>query len=83
MRQFLDDILSFIGQTSLTDAEFNSVTAQFTILDDATYGDLSRILKARDSVSNAVDRLTSYYVAGGFDPKVPENTSNIFVGAKL
>lgn len=84
MRDFLDSILNIIGATSLTDDEFNSVTAEFTIYDQATYDDLARILNEREAVSSTRDRLIAQYKANGFD--VTPNLgggSKIYVGGAL
>lgn len=84
MRDFLNSILSFIGSTSLTDDEFETVEATHPIYDQATYNDLSRILQGRENVSIFQDRLTKYYQAKGVDV-APRNTatSNIFIGSPL
>ena len=84
MRVFLDNILFFIGTTSLTNLEFDSIVATASILDQATYNDLANILKNRDSVSTYVDRLTFYYRSAGVQvqPSVL-GTSNVFMGACL
>lgn len=84
MRDFLNGILTFIAQANLTDAEFNSVTAEFAILDENTFNDLSRILAERENVSSAQDRLVAYYKAGGdFDFSGKPNPSEIFIGGAI
>lgn len=69
---------------SLTDAEFNTVTAEIPLYDQTTYDDLSRILKTREGMSNMQERLTSFYTAKGvvFTP-AKTGSSNIFIGGAI
>lgn len=84
MRDFLNEILNFIVADSLTDEEFDTVEATVTIYDQATYDDLSRILAARESVSNMQERLLAYYTARGVDiDEADTGNSNIYVGDVL
>ena len=81
MRDFLDGILNAIGATSLTDIEFDTVTASFAILEEATYNDLSAILISRGGVSDDSARLVAYYKANaGIDVVPVFDRSNIFLG---
>jgi len=84
MRDFLDAILAFIVAESLTDDEFDTVTATMPIYDQTSYDDLSRILAARESVSVLQDRLLAYYQAKGVSIN-PADTgkSDIFLGSVL
>lgn len=84
MRDFFDNILSFIYATSLTDDEFATTTSINPILDQGTYDDLARVLESRDSVTSFKDKLVAYYKAGGFNV-APLNVakSNIFIGSPL
>ena len=84
MRDFLNSILAFIVAPSLTDEEFDSVTAINPIYDQSTYNDLSRILKERESVSTLHERLNAYYKAKGveFTPATIGKT-NIYLGSPL
>jgi predicted CopG family antitoxin len=84
LRAFLNSILFFIGTTSLTDEEFETVTATVTIYDQVTYDNLANILKDRESVSTYVDRLTFYYRAAGVEVQPSAlGTSNVFLGSVL
>lgn len=84
MRDFLNEILTFIVAESLTDDEFATVTAQLPIYDQDTYDDLSRILLSRESVSVLHDRLTAYYKARGVKLKEsPTGKTNIWLGSPL
>lgn len=84
MRDFLDNILIFISATSLTDNEFDSVTASLPLYNQATYDDLSRILSEREAVSDMQDKLVAFYKAKGLDV-APADTgkSNILLGSPL
>lgn len=84
MRDFLNGILSFIVAESLTDDEFETVTAELPLYDQATYDDLSRILASRESVSYLQDRLVAYYKARGVDVQAADTgKSNIYLGDVL
>ena len=81
MRDFLDAILNAIGATSLTDIEFDTVTASFAILEQATYDDLARILLTRGGASTDSARLIAYYKANaGIDVVPVVDKTNIFLG---
>jgi hypothetical protein len=84
VRDFLNGILTFIVATSLTDEEYDTVTAVTPIYDQTTYDDLSRILATREMVSTYQDRLLAYYQARGASI-TPAKTgkSNILLGGKL
>lgn len=83
-REFLNAILGFISATSLTDIEFALANGTANIFDQTSYDDLSRILEAREDVSNMQDRLTHFYLAKGVNVKpVQTGSSNIFIGAVL
>lgn len=91
LRNFLDEILDFIGSESLTDEEFETVEAVEPTVEETytkeTYLALKSVLEARDSVSGQPKKLKLYFIAKGVDlsdagaAKTP--TSNIFVGSKL
>lgn len=86
MRDYLNQILSFIGAESLTDEEFNSLTLQNTDDQIAVYQALQSVLQSRDLVSDDMTmRLQSYFLAKGIPvvkvEKIP--VSNIFLGAAL
>lgn len=86
MRDFIDNILSFIGTASLTDLEFDSITIESYGNDVETYEAILAILLERDGVSTFIERLKSYFVAKGVEiTDTPEHTakSGIFVGGVL
>lgn len=88
LREFLDDILDFIGSESMTDEEYDSLPAglseEYT---KETYLALKGVLETRDSVSGQPKKLKLYFIAKGVDlsdagaAKTPK--SNIFIGSKL
>lgn len=84
MRDFLNSILTFIAAETLTDIEFDTVTATHPLYDQSTYDDLSLILQSRENVSIFQDRLTFFYQAKGVDvkPKIT-GSSNILIGSVL
>lgn len=84
MRDFLNGILSFIVQTSLTDEEFASCTSTIPIYDQNTYNDLANVLENRSAVTVVQDRLVAYYKARGVDVS-PNDTakSNVLLGMVL
>lgn len=84
MREFLNAILSFIGASSLTDLEFESLEIESYAYDAATYEALLAIVDARESVSNTRDRLRYYFLARGVEVSASSaGRSNILVGAVL
>lgn len=84
MRDFLNDILSFIVAPTLTDDEYDTVEATVPIYDQASYDDLARILAARESISDMQDRLIAYYAARGFDvDELDTASTNIYLGSVL
>lgn len=84
LREFLNNILAFIGSESLTDDEFGSVGDIELEYDKYSYGALDSVLEARESVSDARDRLRNYYLARGVVLDAVEVAkSNIFIGVGL
>ncbi len=84
MRDYLDDVLTFIGTESLTDEEFDSVTLEVTTDQVANYNALLEILQSRDAGDGTISRLQNYFLAKGIavvSNRIP--TSNIFVGSPL
>lgn len=84
LREFFNGILTVIGSTSLTDLEYSTMSGApgYTL---ANYEQLAAVVKGRESVSGALDRLTFYFKARGTeipDP-VTVGSSNIFIGAVL
>lgn len=86
MRTFLNNILAFIGSSSLTDNEFATITITEQNYSLATYNALKAVLESRESVSNQLWKLKSYFkIKGapvGGEPAV-RPTTNIFIGANL
>lgn len=84
MRDFIDAILAFIGASSLTDDEFNSLTITEYGLDSETYEAILAVIDARETVSNTRDRLTYYFQAAGVEVVAPSaGQSNIYMGSVL
>jgi hypothetical protein len=84
MRDFLDAILSFIGASSLTDDEFESIELENTNDQVANYNALHTILEDREAVSATLSRLEYYFSAKGVSVSEADSaSSNIFVGAPL
>lgn len=84
MRAILNAILSFIGSTSLTDNEYDSLEIEDTSDDLANYEALLAVLDSREDVSTQKERLEQYYLAKGVavsEPVVAK--SNILVGGEL
>lgn len=84
MRDFLDGILNFIDCESLTDLEFAGIDLALPLYDQATYEALANVLKNREVVSTAQDRLIAYFKAKGFEADaISTAQSNILVGMVL
>lgn len=86
MRVFLNNILSFIGSESLTDAEFNSVGVNVQEYNRETYEALKAVLQGREGVSGQLKKLQSYFTAKGVDlsntpARMP--ASQILIGGPL
>jgi hypothetical protein len=85
MRSFLDGILAFIGSSSLTDEEFNTVVLTEAVISKEAYLTLKGILENREGISGQVEKLKSFFLAKGIDlydsPRNPN--SNIFIGTPL
>ncbi len=87
LRDFLDDILSFIGSESLTDDEFDTVGEEVT--EDYTkvgYEALKAIVQEREGVSGQLKKLKAFYIAKGVDLSATPSrdaSSHIFVGGVL
>lgn len=86
MRVFLNNILSFIGSESLTDAEFNSIGVNVQEYSRDVYEALKSVLQNRDGVSGQLKKLQSFFVAKGVDlsnapARIP--ASQILIGGPL
>jgi hypothetical protein len=85
LRGFLNYILEFIGSTSLTNDEFDSLTLvnpefEYNL---ETYNALLSVLDSREDLSDARDRLKSMFEATGLvidEPAPTENESDILFG---
>lgn len=90
-REFLDSILTFIEAPTLTDEEFEPISAGMAETLEPTvevYEALRDVLLERDSVSDAVDWLERYFVArkvdlDSSDDDEPIAASNILIGSVL
>jgi hypothetical protein len=86
MRDFIDAILVFIGTSSMTDGEFESLSIVSYGYDQETYEAILAMINAyRDGVSTLPDRLKAYFEAKGVEISTPQPTakSHIFVGGDL
>lgn len=88
MRTTLNGILQFIGASSLTDEEWNSLDADALDSDRLRFDALKGVLASRESVSEMYRRLVSYFKAKGMtfgddEPTEALESSNIFVGSSL
>lgn len=87
MRAWLNSILIFIGATSITDVEYaalNALNLEVDNYNQAAYDELSKILEARESVSDLHDKLVAYFKVKGTD--VVSNSigkSTIYLGSVL
>lgn len=87
MRDWLNGILTFIGATSLTDDEYNSINfvgLEVLVYNQSAYDELTKVLSSRELVSNTQDRLTALFQAKGAEI-TPAQTgkSNILLGGRL
>lgn len=88
MREWLNAILSFIGGTSLTDEEYDSINfLNLTVQEynQAAYDQLSKVLETRENVSTMQSRLAGFFKAKGLEALVVADTakSQILVGMPL
>lgn len=88
MRSWLNAILGFIGATSLTDEEYDSINflnLETNVYNQAAYEQLALILKERESVSTMQERLVGFFQAKGLTSvaKIDTAQSNILVGIPL
>lgn len=88
MRDFLDEILAFIGSESLTDEEFELLPdGTVQTYNEYVYKYLRSILQGREAVSSQLNKLKSFFVIKGVS--VVESTaakdpvSQILVGKPL
>ncbi len=94
-RDFLDDVLEFIGAETLTDDESDAAELANMSYDVASYAVLKSILDSRESASDMLYKLAFYYLGRGVNvakvntsapldgeaPKGPK--SNILIGIAL
>lgn len=87
MRDWLNNILTFIGTTSLTDQEFDSINFLNLVTNtynQSAYDELSKVLQNRENVSTMQVRLAGVFSAKGLDVVVRDTgKSRIFLGAAL
>lgn len=84
MRDFLNAILATIGTALLSDEEFEGLTITTYGYDIATYEALLAVIDARESISNARDRLRYIFLAKGVEVEesLPAK-SEIYIGGIL
>ena len=88
MREWLNAILTFIGATSLTDEEYNSINflnIENGVYNQAAYDELAKVLEARESMSTMQERLAGFFRAKGLTELTPLDVakSEILVGIPL
>lgn len=85
MRDFLNQILAFIGATSLTDEEFATFTVSTQTYDETLYTEIQTLLIDRNAVSGTRDRLKYMFLARGVSvgDALASGKSNILVGGVL
>lgn len=89
LREYLDQILLFIGSTTLTDEEFNSIDIDDPNNKLEVYNALLLILDGRESVTTMQKRLKYYFLAQGVafaqdgDSPLKKPKSNIYIGSVL
>ncbi len=84
-REKLNTVMAFIGDTSLTDDEYDALTITVFALDNVTYQAMLAVLDVRESVSSIKARLAFYFKAKGvsIDESADLGKSNIFLGSDL
>ena len=87
MRDWLNAILAFIGSTSLTDDEYDSINfvdVTNGVYDQASYDALAGVLETREAVSTMQERLVGVFTAKGADiEEIEQASSNIYIGDAL
>ena len=88
MREWLNAILTFIGSTSLTDDEYNSINflnIENGVYNQAAYDGLAKVLTEREDMSSMQERLAGFFRAKGLTSLSPLDTakSQILVGIPL
>lgn len=84
MRLFLDSILLFIGEATLSDQEYSSMMLTTQDYSIEVFNALKNIIESRQSVTDSVDRLVYFFLAKGvnvigeYKPR-----SNILIGRAL
>lgn len=87
MREWLNGILAFIGATSLTDEEYDSIDLagmSVNVYNQEAYNQLSSILISRESISTLHDNLIALFKIRGLEV-VPAKVgkSTIYLGGVL
>lgn len=87
MRDWFNGIFGFIGTTSITDVEYDSINfSDITngVYNQSAYDELSAVLLAREAVSDLINRLTGVFRAKGADiTQIDTAKTNIFLGDVL
>lgn len=83
LRTLSNQVLQFVGSTSMTDDEFTftDLNPSYTV---ELYGALLGVLDGREAVSNTRDRLRYFFLARGIEVgELTPKPSNIFLGSVL
>jgi len=90
LREFLDEILDFIGSETLSDMEFDDLGGDDSTLPETytldVYTALKGVVEDREGVSGQGRKLKAYFQARGLDIDpglVPTPNSNILIGKAL
>lgn len=84
LRDEANEVLSAIGQSNLTDAEYIMFSNPIPTDARAFYLSLSSILNRRGGEGVAIEKLNAYALLNGVDLKAKKNSfNNIFMGSPL
>jgi len=86
MREFVNFILNFIGSSSLTTEEFESLDIPSYGNNIDTFDAIKMLLIERDETTETTTRLKYYFEGRGVnvgDPVLETAKSNIFIGSSL
>lgn len=83
-RTYYDRIFTLIGAETLTDDEWETLTVTGRDLSIEHFNEFKAILEGRESASNVVEKLQSYFLAAGVEVSyTPQAQTNIYLGGDL
>lgn len=84
LREEANEVLSGIGQSNLTDAEYIMFSTPAPTDQRSFFMSLSNILNRRGGEGVAIEKLNAYALLNGVDLNAKKNSfNNIFMGAPL